>query len=126
MRRILSSIIGLVGGVVDLWAGSTILLNSSMRMGQMAGSGQLLGYFLSVLGVIVLLSGLLMIFPNFMSRIMGLLMIIYGSVMMVLGVGMIGGLFNVMMQWSALSGVVMIALGLAMLYSGWGMPRKGM
>ena len=122
----MSSIIGLVGGVVDLWAGSSILLNSSMRMGQMAGSGQLLGYSLSVLGVIVLLTGLLMAFPKFTSRLMGLLMIIYGSVMLVLGVGMIGGLFNVMMQWSALSGIVMIALGLAMLYSGWGMPRKGM
>jgi len=53
----------------------------------------------------------------------GLLMIIYGVIMLVLGVGMIGQLFNLMMQGSSVSGMAMILVGLVMLYSGWGMAR---
>ena len=48
----------------------------------------------------------------------GLLMIVYGVIMLVLGAGMIGQLFNIMMQGSTVSGIVMILVGLAMLYSG--------
>ena len=53
----------------------------------------------------------------------GLLMIGYGIIMLVLCVGMIGNLFS-MMQGSALSGTVMLAVGVAMLYSGSTMARK--
>jgi hypothetical protein len=125
MRREISGIIGLVGGLVDLWAGLSILLQSPMGMGPML-SARLLGYFLMVLGVIVVLTGMLMFARWMMSRFMGLLMIIYGLVMLVLGVGMIGGILSVMMQWAFLSGVVMIALGALMLYSGLGMSRQCM
>ena len=125
MRREISGVIGLVGGLVDLWAGLSILLQSSMGMGSMP-STRFLGYVLTILGVIVLLTGMLMFAPRVMSRFTGLLMIIYGLIMLVLGLGMISGVFVVMMQWSSFSGVVMLALGLAMLYSGSGMSRKAM
>ncbi len=125
MKRELSGIIGLVGGLIDLWAGLSILIQSSMGMGQMPGV-RLFGYFLSALGVIVLLTGMLMFAPRVMSRFTGLLMMIYGSVMLVLGVGMLGGIFNVMMEWSLFSGLVMIALGVLMLYSGLDMSRSRM
>jgi len=52
-----------------------------------------------------------------------LLMIVYGVAMLVLGAGMIGQLFNIMMQGSTVSGVAMILVGLAMLYSGSQMTR---
>jgi uncharacterized membrane protein HdeD (DUF308 family) len=125
MRRQISGIIGLAGGLTDLWAGLSILLQSSMGMGPMQGA-RLLGYFLSALGLVVLLTGMLMFTPRVMSHFTSLLMITYGLIMLVLGVGMISGIFNVMMQWSILSGIVMITLGLLMLYSGSHMSRKRM
>jgi len=122
MRREISGVIGLVGGIVDLWAGLTLLLQDSMMMQNVRS----LGYFLTILGVIVLMTGAFMFVPKIMSRFTGLLMIIYGLVMLILGGGMLTGVFNVMMQWSSLSGVVMLVLGLVMLYSGSTMPRKMM
>jgi hypothetical protein len=52
-----------------------------------------------------------------------LLMVVYGVIMLVLGVGMIGQFFNLMMQGSSVSGIAMILVGLAMLYSGSGMTK---
>ena len=54
----------------------------------------------------------------------GFLMILYGVVMLILGVGMIGRLFNFMMQGSTVSGITMILVGLAMLYSGFDMTKS--
>jgi uncharacterized membrane protein HdeD (DUF308 family) len=53
----------------------------------------------------------------------GLLMICYGVIMLILGVAMIGQLFSFMMQGSMVSGITMILLGLAMLYSGLDMSK---
>jgi hypothetical protein len=125
MRREISGIIGLVGGFVDLWAGLSILLQSSMGM-RPVQSACSLGYFLSFLGVIVLLTAMVMFAQRAMTRFTRLLMIIYALVMLVLGVGMIGGVLNVMVRWSFFSGVVMIALGVLMLYSASGMSTKRM
>jgi uncharacterized membrane protein len=50
----------------------------------------------------------------------GALMLLYGVIMLVLGGGMIGQMFSVM-QWSTLSGSVMIIVGVAMLCSGYSM-----
>lgn len=125
MSRKISGVIGLIGGLVDLWAGLSVLSARPMGMGT-TQTIHLLGYFLTVLGVIVLLTGMFMFAPRVISGFSGLLMIVYGLVMLVLGVGMIGGIFNVMMQWSSFSGIVMLALGLLMLYSGSVMSRERM
>ena len=53
----------------------------------------------------------------------GLLMILYGIIMLISGAGMIGQMFFVM-QGSTFSGGLMIVVGLAMLYSGSDMVRK--
>ncbi len=124
MRREISGIIGLVGGLIDLWAGSSILAQSSM--GMVGTQAYLFGYFLLLLGVIVLLTGLLMFTGRSMGQLTGPLMIFYGLAMLVLGVGMISGLLDVMMQSSLISGMVMVGLGLLMLYSGSGMARRSM
>jgi hypothetical protein len=55
--------------------------------------------------------------------IIGGLMLLYGAIMLVLGMGMLGQVFS-MMQGSTLSGAVMLLMGVAMLYSGYGMIRK--
>jgi len=54
----------------------------------------------------------------------GGLMIIYGIIMLILGVGMIGQIFNVMMQASLISGFSMILIGSAMVYSGFIMTAR--
>lgn len=77
-----------------------------------------------VLGVIVLLSGLYLLTSHMMNHsISGALMLLYGAIMMILGVAMLDQLFS-MMQGSMISGVVMLVIGVAMLYSGYGMIRK--
>jgi len=70
-------------------------------------------------------TGALMFVP-LMNRFTGLLMIIYDLIMLVLGGGMLTGTLNEMMQWSSLSGIVMLVLGVVMLYSGSSMSRKMM
>ena len=125
LQREVSAVIGLVGGLIDLFVGFLILQQNSMMMESvmMNRSAQLVGYFLLVLGVIVLLTGGYLHVSKMMKNrfMIGLLMIIYGLVMLVLGTGMIGQFFGSMMQWSSTSGIVMILVGLAMLYSGYGM-----
>jgi hypothetical protein len=113
----------LVGGLIDLFVGSSILQqNSMMANGLMmiSASSTLAGYFLLGLGVIVLLTGLYVLVSRMMKHpsTIALLMIVYGVIMLVLAVGMIGQFFNVMMQESSVSGIAMILVGLAMLYSG--------
>lgn len=83
------------------------------------------GYFLLVLGVIVLLTGLYLLTSHMMKNhsIIGGLMLLYGAIMLVLGMGMLGQVFS-MMQGSTLSGAVMLLMGVAMLYSGHGMIKK--
>jgi threonine/homoserine/homoserine lactone efflux protein len=72
----------------------------------MSASSALAGYSLLALGAIVFLTGMYMLVA-----------------MLVLGAGMIGQLFNIMMQGSTVSGIAMILVGLAMLYSGSQMTR---
>jgi uncharacterized membrane protein len=125
LQREISAAIGLVGGLIDLFVGFLILQQNSMMMESviMNRSPQLVGYFLLILGVIVLLTGGYLLVSKMMKNrfMIGLLMIVYGLVMLVLGTGMIGQFFGSMMQWSSTSGIVMILVGLAMLYSGYGM-----
>lgn len=120
-----SGMIGVVGGIVDLVAGS-FYLQQSMGVQPMMGlvSMPWIGYFLLALGVIVLVSGLYVLAARMMKNrsIFGWLMILYGLIMFVLGFGMIGQVFS-MMQGSEFSGIVMIIVGIAMLYSGYGMAR---
>ena len=118
----------MIGGLIDLVVGMLILQQNSMRMSSqmMTGdSGTLASYFLLALGVIVLLTGVYVLVSKTMSHVTaGFLMILYGVVMLILGVGMIGQLFNFMMQGSAVSGIAMIFVGLAMLYSGFDMTKS--
>ena len=81
--------------------------------------------FLTILGVIVLVTKALMFVP-LMNRFTDLLMIIYDLIMLVLGGGMLSGTLNEVMQWSSFSGIVMLVLGVVMLYSGSSMSRKMM
>jgi len=127
LRREISGAIGVIGGLIDLVVGMLILQQNSMRMSSqmMVDTGTLAGYFLLALGVIVLASGVYVLVSKTMSHMTaGFLMILYGVVMLILGVGMIGQLFNFMMQGSAVSGIAMIFVGLAMLYSGFDMIKS--
>jgi len=83
-----------------------------------------LAYFLLVFGLAVLLTGIYLLVLRSMinARYSGPLMILYGAVMLVLGVGMIGRVFS-MMQGSFLSGAIMLVLGVAMVYSGFTMGK---
>ena len=91
----------------------------------MSASNALAGYSLLALGAIVFLTGVYVLVTRVMEHrsTVRLLMIVYGVTMLVLGVGMIGQLFNIMMQGSTVSGIAMILVGLAMLYSGSQMTR---
>jgi len=95
------------------------------RLMMISGSNTLAGYLLLGLGVIVLLTGLYVLVSRMMKHrsTIALLMFVYGAIMLVLGVGMIARFFNLMMQGSSVSGIAMIIVGLAMLYSGSGMTR---
>jgi hypothetical protein len=127
LKQAYSAAIGVIGGIVDLVAGISLLGPSEMMQAQpMAAATGLgrVGYFLVVLGIIVLLTGLYLFMAHMMgnSTIIGVLMLLYGIIMLGLGVGMLGQVFS-MMQGSTLSGAVMILLGVAMLYSGYSMTR---
>jgi len=127
LKREISGAIGLIGGLIDAFVGLLILQPNPMGMGSpmMSASSALAGYSLLALGAIVFLTGVYVLVTRMMEHrsTIGLLMIVYGVVMLVLGAGMIGQLFNIMMQGSTVSGIVMILVGLAMLYSGSQMIR---
>jgi len=120
----MSGAICLVGGIFDLWGGLSILFQTHTGLSTTMRPGYL-GYFLTSLGVVVLVTGALMFVP-LMNRFTGLLMIIYDLIMLVLGGGMLSGTLNEVMQWSSFSGIVMLVLGVVMLYSGSSMSRKMM
>jgi drug/metabolite transporter (DMT)-like permease len=122
-----SALLGIVGGLVDILAGVGVL-----QPGPMMGSESSMfsavsgwaGFFLIGLGVVVFLTGLYIVVSRMMnSSLVSSLMPAYGVIMLVLGVSMLGRVFS-MMQYSAISGVAMLLLGAAMLYSGYDM-RKG-
>lgn len=124
----MSALLAIVAGLADFSVGLIVLRAASMMSGSglqimNAASAQLLGYFLLALGVIVSLTGLYMLNFRMMMRglLFGRLMIGYGTVMLILGVGMTGQLFNVMMQGSLISGFLMILIGCAMLFVGFTM-----
>jgi hypothetical protein len=123
-----SAVLGIVGGVIDLVAGFALLQSARMMTNEMMAipaSATLGAYFLLGLGILVLLTGVYMfVSPMLRNRTtIGGLMLVYGAIMIAVGVGMIEQLFS-MMQGSAISGTVMIVSGLAMLYSGYGMVRR--
>lgn len=117
----------MVGGLVDAVVALSILQQNSMGMGgaMMMGSWLWASYFLLALGAIVLLTGAYVLASKTMKHhsATGLLMLFYGVIMLVLGAGMIGQLFGFMMRGSIVSGITMILLGLAMLYSGLDMTK---
>ena len=121
-----SALIGIIGGLVDLVAGvaviqSAMMLESSLMMH--AASTEWVGYFLILLGAAVLSTGLYLLTPRMMNqRVIGPLMLVYGAVMWVLGIGMLTGMLS-MMQNSTLSGAAMLLTGTAMLYSGYSMKK---
>ncbi len=129
MQQKLSALIGIIGGIIDVGAGLALLQNPSSMMPMdalvMTSSVLWAGYFLLALGALVLFTGVYMISASMMRHRSGFgwLMILYGVIMLVVGVGMMGQMFP-MMQGSALSGSVMIVVGAAMLYSGSDMARK--
>jgi uncharacterized membrane protein HdeD (DUF308 family) len=121
----ISGLIGVVGGLVDIIVG-VVLVQQPMEMQPMMefNLASWVGYFLLALGIIVLLSGMYVLSARMMRRrgAFGWLMILYGIIMLAIGGGMLGRLFP-MMQGFAISGTVMIVIGLAMLYSGYDMTR---
>ena len=118
-----SALIGIVGGIVDLFAGFAILQGTTEPMMMRPVSDLWVGYFLLALGIVVFLTGLWIFRVRTMQHpTIGWLMVLYGVIMLILGVGMIGQIFT-MMQGSTVSGSIMIILGIAMLYSGFGMVR---
>jgi drug/metabolite transporter (DMT)-like permease len=127
LRREISGVIGLIGGLIDAFVGLLILQRNPNGMGSpmMSASSALAGYSLLALGAIVFLTGVYVLVTRVMEHrsTVRLLMIVYGVTMLVLGAGMIGQLFNIMMQGSTVSGIAMILVGLAMLYSGSQMTR---
>lgn len=122
MKQTYSAAIGVVGGIVDIVAGLALLRPAGMMVSSTATWG---GYFLLILGSIVLLTGLYLLTSHMMKNrsTIGGLMVLYGVIMLVLGVAMLGQLFS-MMQGSTLSGSVMLLMGVLMLYSGYGMIKK--
>jgi hypothetical protein len=106
------------------------MYGAGAMMGQhatMMTSTVLVAYFLLGLGVVVLFTGLYMLGMRMMRHqpTFGALMILYGVIMLALGVGMVSQMFAVMlMQMSTFSGSVMIIVGVLMLYSGVAMARK--
>ena len=118
-RNEVSGIIGLVGGLVDLVVGFMILQQTSSRMNMQVSDDGIFGWFLVAFGVMVVMSGGYALVSRMMRcREMGVLMVVYGLVMLVIGIGMIEQLFNLMMRGSIISGLVMILIGITMLYCG--------
>ena len=122
MKQAHSAAIGVIGGIVDIVAGLALLQPAGMMF---SSTAMLSGYFLLILGSIVLLTGLYLLTARMMKNrsTIGGLMFLYGVVMLVLGIGMLGRVFS-MMQGSTLSGSVMLVMGVLMLYSGYGMAKK--
>jgi hypothetical protein len=128
MKQTYSAAIGIIGGLVDLLVGLLLLRPVEMIMASeptmLASPAAASGYFLSILGIIVLLTGLYLLTSHMMNHsISGALMLLYGLIMLILGAAMLGQLFS-MMQGSMISGIVMLVIGAAMLYSGYGMIKK--
>lgn len=127
MKKEYSALIGIVGGVVDLIAGISLLQSTTMMGSEYAimnPNAIWAGYFLVGLGVVVLVTGVYISVTRMMnSPLIGALMLVYGIVMYGLGIGMLVRLFS-LMQYSAISGVVMLLVGTAMLFSGYDMRRK--
>jgi hypothetical protein len=113
---------GVIGGIVDMVAGLALLQPAGMMVSSTAMWG---GYFLLMLGSMVLLTGLYLLTSHVMKNrsTIGGVMVLYGVIMLVLGVAMLGQVFS-MMQGSTLSGSVMLLMGILMLYSGYGMAKK--
>jgi hypothetical protein len=122
LKQTYSVAIGVVGGIVDIVAGLALLQPAGMMVSSTAMWG---GYFLLILGSIVLLTGLYLLTSHMMKNrsTVGGLMVLYGVIMLVLGVAMLGQVFSTM-QGSTLSGSVMLLIGILMLYSGYGMTKK--
>jgi hypothetical protein len=128
LKQQYSATIGIVGGLIDIIAGIVLLqTQTSMMTDNMSGSivRFVFGYFLLALGMVVLVTGLYLLTAKMMMKGLLLrgLMLIYGMIMLALGVGMLGRLFP-LMQGSLLSGVAMLVTGTAMLYSGLNMAKK--
>jgi hypothetical protein len=125
-----SALIGIVGGLVDMVLGLVLLQppppmqTMGMRTIMIPPNSLWPGYFLLALGVVVLLTGLYLMSVRMMQHrsSFGLLMLIYGVIMLILAAAMFGQMFF-MMQGSALSGIAMVILAVAMLYSGSTMTR---
>jgi hypothetical protein len=122
MKQTYSAAIGVVGGIFDIVAGLGLLQPTGMMLSPTATWG---GYFLLILGAIVLLTGLYLFTSHMMKKrsTVGGLMVLYGVIMLVLGLAMLGQMFSVM-RGSTLSGSVMLVMGVLMLYSGYGMVKK--
>jgi hypothetical protein len=122
LKQTYSAAIGIIGGFVDVLAGLVLLQPAGMMVSSTARWG---GYFLLTLGLIVLLTGLYLLTSHMMKNrsTIGGLMLLYGVIMLVLGVAMLGQMFS-MMQGSTLSGSVMLLMGVLMLYSGYGMTSN--
>jgi len=122
-----SIVLGIVGGALDLGVGLLILATVPMASSG-TGMGVTWGYvgaiLLLLLGGAVLGTTVQMIgmrkTPRRRSE--GFLMIVYGVLMLVAGLAMIGRLLP-MMQAPDASGGAMIAVGLGMLYVGATMRR---
>jgi len=125
--RTVSIVLGIVGGALDLGVGLLILATVPMASSD-TGMGVTWGYvgaiLLLLLGGAVLGTTVQMIgmrkTPR--RRSQGFLMIVYGVLMLVAGLAMIGRLLP-MMQAPDVSGGAMIAVGLGMLYVGATMRR---
>src|SRR3989442_1092371 len=125
LRRV-SIVLGIVGGALDLGVGLLILATGPMASS--AAMGITVAYvgaiLLLLLGGVILGSTVQMIgsrkTPRRRSE--GLLMFVYGVLMLMVGAAMIGRLFPTM-QAPEVSGAAMIGVGLAMLYIGTTMRR---
>jgi len=122
LKQTYSAAMGVIGGIVDMVAGLALLQPAGMMVSSTAMWG---GYFLLMLGSMVLLTGLYLLTSHVMKNrsTIGGVMVLYGVIMLVLGVAMLGQVFS-MMQGSTLSGSVMLLMGILMLYSGYGMAKK--
>jgi hypothetical protein len=123
-------IIGIVGGVIDLASGTSLLLNGTQTgpMGEttLTPQNEAVALGLYVLGIIVIASAAMLIVAagrrhsNFLSG----LMVVYGIVMLLIGGAMAGGLISMMN--TSLYGYAMLVIGLLMILSGSLMSRTKM
>lgn len=113
--------VGIVGGIVDLASGFTLLAgpnSGAPPMGMMPSPGVWGGLLLLAMGVVVLVTTLLMLgdwgmrFP----AIFRVLMVVYGIAMLIIGVAMVAQVFP-MTSGFLLSGGMMVIVGAAMLVS---------